>query len=199
MGHPALKQPPPKLSVEEFLDWDDGTDTRYELIEGEVVAMNPPLPTHSKIAGRIATVIGPVLRHPCDLYTEAALRPRNLTDSFFKADLAVSCTEEESADRSVPEPIIIIEVLSPSTMNHDRGTKLPAYRSLPSVKEIALISQVSVHVELWHRTAEGWAVADLMNLDDVLRFSSIGAEVSLATLYLGIRFGVETPAESPAA
>ncbi len=53
-----------KLTLAEFLDWDDGTDTRYELIDGRVVAMAPPSPRHSALTGRLARLIGDGIRHP---------------------------------------------------------------------------------------------------------------------------------------
>ncbi len=192
MGEPALRQPPPKVTVDEFLAWDDGTDVRYELIGGEIVAMTPPSPAHSKIAARLTAMIQRALQPPCDVYVEAGIRLTEKADAYYQADLAVSCTPLKPNDTDVPEPIVIVEVLSPSTAAHDRATKLPDYRTIPTVREIALVSATAMKAELWHRAEGGWTVNDLEGAGAVLGFESLGIEVPLATVYEGVAFKAES-------
>lgn len=173
------------MTVDEFLVWDDGTDTRYELIGGEPVAMAPPSGNHSILAGAIAVQLGSRLRSPCRVGVEVGIRLANRSDSYFQADLAVSCRPYDPATGGFPEPSVIVEVLSPSTEGTDRTVKLLAYRDLPSVQEILLIASVKRRAELWHRRDGEWRVQDIIG-DGVLRFESLDAEIAMATLYDGL-------------
>ena len=78
------------MSFAEFLDWDDGTDTRYRWIDGRVVAMAPPNPRHSAITGQLARLIGNALTPPCRVYVEAGIVTPARTDTYLQADLAVA-------------------------------------------------------------------------------------------------------------
>ncbi|MGM9451407.1 Uma2 family endonuclease, partial [Klebsiella sp. K47] len=72
--------------------------------------------------------------------SEAGIQAANRADNFFRADIAITCRPLEPGVLAVPDPSIIVEVLSPSTEAHDRTVKLPAYREIVSVQEILLIS-----------------------------------------------------------
>src|SRR3954452_20222303 len=95
MSAPALSP----MTLDEFLRWDDGTDIRYELIGGFPVAMAPPSPAHGIIAARIVARLEEALRRrrPCRTLVEAGiLHPdRDRADTFFVADIAVTCTPYE--------------------------------------------------------------------------------------------------------
>ena len=189
MARAALTDPsPPRMTVEEFQAWDDGTDTRYELVGGEVFAMAPPAPAHGVVAFNLRREIGTRLRPPCRGIMEAGVRIPDRDDAYYQADLAVSCSPIASDASHVPDPVVIIEVLSPSTNAHDRATKLSDYRTIPSVQEIALVSSTAIRAELWHRTAEGWGVTDLVGSDAALRLRSVDVEVPLAAVYEGVEF-----------
>ncbi len=192
MGEPALKQPHPKLTVDAFLAWDDGSDVRYELIGGEIVAMTPPSPAHSAIAFNLGGEIRSRLKPPCRGFSEAGVRVPDRDDAYYQADLVVNCSPVGSGVSHVPEPMVIVEVLSPSTAAHDRATKLPDYRTIPSVREIALVSATAMKAELWHRAEGGWTVNDLEGAAAVLGFESLGIEVPLATVYEGVAFEAES-------
>ncbi|MBF0179759.1 MAG: Uma2 family endonuclease [Magnetococcales bacterium] len=174
------------MTTEAFLRWEGSGDTRYELVRGRVVAMAPPTPVHGKLVARFVAAILRRLRPPCDLVVEAGIRLEERSGSFYQADLAVSCTGFGQSDRYLPDPLLIVEILSPSTQTHDRGNKVADYRTLPSVREIVLVSSTAVHVELWRRTDEGWRVMDLIGRDTRLGLESVDAEVTLAELYAGI-------------
>ncbi|SMH54936.1 Uma2 family endonuclease [Azospirillum agricola] len=173
------------MTVDEFLVWDDGTDTRYELIGGEPVAMAPPSPNHGALTVAIAVQIAARLRPPCRVISEAGIRLANRNDSYFQADLAVTCQPLGPALTATPDPTVIVEVLSPSTEGTDRTVKLPAYRNIDSVQEILLISATKRRAELWHRSGDEWRVRDIIG-DGVLRFESLDAEIPMTALYDGL-------------
>jgi Uma2 family endonuclease len=145
-----------RLSLAEFLEWDDGTDRRYELVDGRVIAMAPPAGAHGIIVMNLGRRIGNRLKAPCYVAAEAGVVPHDRADSWYQADLVVSCTPLPAGARWFPEPVLIAEVLSPSTTVHDFKTKLPDYQRVPSAREILLISSEERRVERWLREGDGW-------------------------------------------
>ncbi|MEO5333477.1 MAG: Uma2 family endonuclease [Magnetococcus sp. YQC-5] len=171
------------VTVEAFLNRDDPDDLRCELLQGRVVAMAPPSPLHGKLVARLAVVLQRQLQAPCAVVVEAGIRVQEPADTFFQADLAVSCTPFGREARFLPDPVVIVEVLSPASQSHDRGNKVAGYRFLPSVREILLLSSTAWHVEWWHRTVEGWLVMDWIGRDIRLLLESIGTGFTLAEIY----------------
>jgi Uma2 family endonuclease len=78
-----------RMTVEEFLDWDDGTDTRHMLVDGAIIAMAPPSSFHSVIAGSVAIAVQQRLRPPCRVLVEAGVKLAS--DTCVQADVAMSC------------------------------------------------------------------------------------------------------------
>jgi Uma2 family endonuclease len=145
-----------RMSLAEFLVWDDGTDRRYELVDGSVFAMAPPAGAHAVIVVNLARQLGNRLKPPCYAAAEAGVVPPDRADTWFQADLVVTCAPLSPGARWFPEPVLIAEVLSPSTTVHDLKTKLPDYQRMPSVREILLISSEERRIERWLRESDGW-------------------------------------------
>ncbi|ALJ34077.1 Uma2 family endonuclease [Azospirillum brasilense] len=188
----GMSDPAPRpMTVDEFLVWNDGTDTRYELDGGQPVAMAPPAATHGALAMAIGIQIGTRLRPPCRVVSEAGIRLSDHEDTYFQADIAVTCQPLKPGMVPVPDPTIIVEILSPSTAQFDRGRKLAIYREIPSVQEILLLDSTKRYAELWHREDEqSWVVRDIRGCDVIgggtLRFPSVGIEIPMASLYEGV-------------
>jgi Uma2 family endonuclease len=177
-----VAEPARKLwTLDEFLAFDDGTDTRYELIGGEIVAMAPPSGIRGALAGGLALVIGARLVRPCRAVTDAGIRLPDRIDAYYQADLAVTCAGLTPSP-SVPETIVIVEVLSPSTAATDYLRKLPDYRSIPSVEDILLVSSIEPRIEHWRREPDGWKVQDFRG-DGVVRLQAFDVTIALADLY----------------
>lgn len=174
-----------RMTLAEFLDWDDGTDTRYELIDGHVLAMAPPSPRHSVMAGQLARIIGNALKAPCHVFVEAGIVTPDRPDSYLQADLAVSCRPLDEQEHYLAEPILVVEVELPGTVRHDRGVKVDRYRELPSVQEILLVATQERRVQLWRRQGERWSVEDVIG-DATLRLESCPLAIPLADLYAGL-------------
>ena len=176
------------MTVDEFLDWEDGTDKRYELIGGFVVAMAPPMPAHGRLAARLAGAIDAAL-HPrpqCAVQSEAGIALPDRDDTCYVADLAVSCEELRADDRVIREPILIIEILSPSTAAFDRQSKVADYRRIPSVQEILLIDSASIFAEILRRDGERWITEIVQGPAARLALGSVPLAVAMAELYAGI-------------
>jgi Uma2 family endonuclease len=182
------------MSLAEFLDWDDGTDTLYELVEGRIVAMGPPNDAHGTIIMNVGLAIGPALKAPCRIVGNAGIVPLERDDRYYVAGLAVTCDQPASQRRFLPEPRLIVEVLSRSTAAHDRGLKGEDYRQLASVQEILFVSNDERRVVRLRREADHWAIDDFIG-DASVRLVSIDATMSLSTIYANVAFGEpSTPA-----
>lgn len=183
MGEPAVKL----MTVDEFLHWEDGTDRRFELIHGQPVMMAPPAPLHGALAMRMGRALGNRLQPPCEVLGEAGILLPWSGRNFYVADLAVSCTPLGN-ELWCPDPVLIVEVLSPSTEALDRTVKLRAYRRLPSVQDILLVSSVEVAVEHYARAGDGWRFYDL-GPGDTIRLAGLRIELPIDALYAGLDLG----------
>jgi Uma2 family endonuclease len=173
---------PKRMTLAEFLRWDDGTDRRYELVDGIAVMMAPSLEAHGELAAALGAEIRARLQPPCRVISEAGIVIPDRADTYYVADLAVTCAPREPGRRMVVEPILVVEVLSPSTGQVDRWRKVADYRSLPSVQEILVVFSDERRVEVQRRTPDGWRVEDLIGQAEIA-LSSCEAPVPLEALY----------------
>ena len=183
------------MTLDEFLRWDDGTDTHYELIAGFPVAMAPPLQGHRILAMRLGSRVDQALsaRRPCNAQIEAGILRADRDDTFFIADIAASCAAIDPRQQWMPEPVLIVEILSPSTERHDRRVKLPVYRQNPSVEEILFIASDGMYAELHRRSGAQWLTEILRGDGAVLALASVPLEIPLADLYEGIALADAEP------
>jgi Uma2 family endonuclease len=180
---------PRRMTLAEFLAWDSGDDRPYELIAGIVRAMAPPSLVRQMLVSRFDREIGAALdqRPPCIVLPGAGIQPPHRRDTHYIADLAVTCRPPAPGEHFMPEPILVIEVLSNSTEGNDRVIKLGDYRLIPSMQEIVLVAQDRLYVELHRRLGEDrWLTELLRGTDAVLRLESIGAELGLSRIYAGV-------------
>ncbi len=184
MAEPAIKP----MSMDEFFCWDDGTETRYELIEGFPVAMAPPAEVHRALALRLGSRIDAALspRRPCNAQLEAGVIRADRADTYFEADIAASCVPIEFGRQAIEAPFLIVEILSASTERHDRRIKLPAYRQIGAVQEIVLIASDGIYAELHRRAGPQWITEILRGPDAMLALASVPTDIRLGDLYEGI-------------
>ena len=158
MASPA----PKRMMLAEFLEWDDGTDRRYELLDGVPVMMAPPLEAHGELALALGAEIRARLAQPCRVISEAGIVIPDRADTYYVADLAVTCAPREPGRRMVVEPVLVVEVLSPSTSQVDRWRKVADYRTVLSVQEILVVFSDEPRAEVQRRTPDGWRVEDVI-------------------------------------
>ena len=184
MAEPAIKQ----MTLDEFLRWDDGTDTRYELIGGFPVAMAPPAEAHSMLAVYLVSKIDAMLsaRRPCRALIEAGITRPDRADTYFVADIAATCAPVEPGRQATEDPFLIVEILSPSTERLDHRVKLPAYRQIETVQEIMLVASDDAYAEIHRRAGPQWITEILRGGEAVLSLASVPIEIRLSNLYEGI-------------
>jgi Uma2 family endonuclease len=190
MAEPAIRH----MTLEEFLRWDDGTNTRYELIDGSPVAMAPPAEAHRILALRLGSRIDAALagRRPCNAQIEPGVVRPDRADSYYVPDIAVTCEPNEPGRQAMLDPILIVEILSPSTERSDRRLKLPAYQKIESVREILLIDADSHHAEVYRRENNHWGIELVRGGEATLFLSSVDLRISITELYEGIAIPMTT-------
>ena len=194
-----MSEPAPRgMTVDEFLRWEDGTDTRYELVGGFVYAMAPPAPAHGALLARLAGLIDAALRsrRPCMVQGEAGIARPDRNDTCYIADLAITCQPLRPEDRLMRDPILIVEILSPSTTAFDRQTKVPDYRRISMVQEILLIDSQSVFAEVLRREGDHWITEIVQGPAATLSLSSVPLTIPMAELYDGIPVPEPRPSQA---
>jgi Uma2 family endonuclease len=176
------------MTLDEFLRWDDGTETHYELIGGFPVAMAPPAEAHRILAMRLGSRIDAALskRRPCNAQIEAGVIRADRADTYFEADIAATCESNEPGRQAIKDPFLIVEILSPNTERHDRRVKLPAYRQIATVQEIVLIASDGLYAELHRRAGGQWITEILRIREAAIALTSVGIEIPMSDLYEGI-------------
>ena len=172
-------------TLEEFLAFDDGTDTSYQLFEGRIAAMNPPLRGHGTLVGRLTRMIGNQLKPPCEVIAEAGIIPVNRRHSWYKADLIATCTPGNYQDQFIAEPVLVVEVLSPTTSATDFNRKLPDYQQMPSMRDVLLVSSMERLIRHWWREPQGWT-EHRHRRSATVRLTGLPVTLAMRDLYDGI-------------
>jgi Uma2 family endonuclease len=157
--HHALRKPPRTMTVAEFLDWPgDGSGRTFQLVDGELRAMSPGSATHGTIQANLCCLIRNALvaaGSGCRLVTEPGVITRIRSDMNLRVpDLGVTRTADAPGQQALPDPIALIEVLSPGNAS-DTWDNVWAYTTIPSVREIVLVHSTRVLAELLRRGADG--------------------------------------------
>jgi Uma2 family endonuclease len=183
----------PRMSLAEFLAWEERQALRYEFDGFQPVAMTGGTAAHAAIQRNLAFSIGGRLRgRPCqfygnDLKIEVAGRIR-YPDGF------VVCTPVAPQAKLARDPVVIFEVLSDSTGRTDLVTKNREYAATPSVRRYLILAQDEIGATLFERLGDDW-VGHVLTADAVLRMPEIDIELPLAELYEGIEFSPDEAGE----
>jgi Uma2 family endonuclease len=181
-----------KMTVAEFLRWQELQEDRYELVDGEPVLhrmMTGASRRHDRITFNALLLLGNQLRgHRCQPIT-ADVAIRIPSGGLRRADAAVDCGPLRDSDYTASEPVLVIEVLSPSTRQIDRFRKLEEYKSVASIRYILLVEPSVPAVVLYSRgDGDRWASADLIGLDAVVRIADLDLSLPMRELYEGLSF-----------
>lgn len=182
-----------RLTVEEYLQLDGSLQTRNEYYAGRMYAMSGGTFDHGVIIGNFSAQIWIALANrPCRVIPND-LRVRVAADGLYTyPDIVVACGDPIFAPAesvTLTNPILLAEVLSPSTEAYDRGFKSVQYRQLPSLKEYVIVSQDEPRVEVMQRIESGqWRLSEYAGLDAVCHLNSIDCDISLASVYQKVNF-----------
>ncbi len=196
--------PQPRLTPQQYLARERQAETKSEYLRGEMFAMAGASREHNLIAGNVNRELGSQLRErECEVYQSDMRVKVSPTGLYTYPDVTVVCGEPEFEDAEVDtllNPKVLVEVLSPSTADYDRGGKFTHYRRLPSLQEYVLISQDRPLVEHYVRQGKDeWLLTEQSSLQDPLILPSIQCQLPLSEIYRKVQFapdGGEPPVES---
>ncbi|MDE0638358.1 MAG: Uma2 family endonuclease [Candidatus Poribacteria bacterium] len=177
---------------EEYLFMERKAALKSEYLSGEILAMSGASLAHTRITLDIAIELDNQLKgKECEVVTNDLRVKTSPMVAYFYPDVVIFCGEPELEDDTFDtllNPVVIIEVLSPSTEVYDRGEKFEYYQQIPSLKEYILVSQDKVDVEHYHLQGTQWNLKEFYALQDTLTLSSIGCKLPLRDIYTRVDF-----------
>ncbi|MBW3625341.1 MAG: Uma2 family endonuclease [Armatimonadetes bacterium] len=190
--------PMPFVTPEEYLESERAAETKHEYLDGQVFAMAGASLEHNQITHNIGGQLYLQLRGGRCRSFSADLRVKiEETGLYTYPDLVVVCGEirRDSLDpNTVVNPTLIIEVLSPSTEDYDRGRKFMHYRRIAGLTDYVMVSQEKPWVEHFNRQPDGrWVLTETGDMEDRVALPSIGAEIRLTDIYENVEFPAEDP------
>ena len=175
-----------RMTAAEFLAWDQTQTVKHEFVQGEVFAMAGGEDRNYTVAGNLYIALRQHLRGgPCRVYGSDVKLQVEAADCYFYPDLMVTCSAVDAADRLIKrEPVLVVEVLSPSTAAYDRGDKFAGYRMLPSLREYLLIDVASQRCDLFRKqAADGLWVLHPSGADEAVQLASVDLTITPEALW----------------
>ncbi len=154
------------MSLEEFLEMEPEDGTWLEWSAGLVHAMSGGSPEHSRLCARVIAALARVLGDDCTVFDSKADIWVDAAAFYGQADASVVCgalhthtvkRNGKTLGEAITNPIVIVEVLSPSTEVRDRGEKFEVYKQISSLREYVLVSQHEHRIEVRRREDRGWS------------------------------------------
>ncbi len=191
----ALRRP---ITLAEFLEWEEGQPLRYEFDGFGPVAMTGGTYGHSTIQRNLAFALTGRLRgKPCQ-FQGSDLKIQVGDGHIRYPDGMVVCSPVDRTATVVHEPVVVFEVLSPSTATKDRIVKAREYQATPSIRRYVMLEQDSVGATVYARSGETWT-HEILVADSILALPEIGVSLPLAELYEGIVFEAGQDGDQPPA
>lgn len=190
---PAPEPQPERRTVAEYLEIDRNSPLRHEYVDGVIVAMAGTTPLHNVVAGNIyRSLQDRFASRPCTAYMES-VKVRSTSTRYRYPDVVAVCDNEVFDDDNPPallNPMVIFEVLSPSTEQFDRWEKFDEYRQIPSLTDYLLIEHERPFVLHFARySATQWLVSEYDGLDKVIPLPALQVDLPLAEIYRKVVFG----------
>jgi Uma2 family endonuclease len=175
---------PKPMTLAEFLEWESKQELRYEFDGTQPIAMAGGTAAHADIQRNLALALGSRLRgKPCKFYGSDL--KIEVTGHIRYPDGFVVCSPLANTETVVRDPVVIFEVLSPSTSGKDRIVKNREYEATPSVQRYVILEQDRIAATVFARIEGDW-IGHVLTEDAILSMPEIGIEFPLAELYEGI-------------
>ncbi|MGB3238579.1 MAG: Uma2 family endonuclease [Geitlerinemataceae cyanobacterium] len=174
------------ITPQDYLEGERVSPIKHEYRQGLVYAMVGAKKPHIIIAGNLVTLFNTHLeKSPCLVLTSDIKVRIEEVNCYYYPDVAVTCDPRDtnSTEDSILHPLLIIEVLSPSTAAFDRGEKFADYQTLLSLQEYVLIHQSQIRVDRFCLSESGNWVAQTYQTGDKVEFSSLDFHCDIASIY----------------
>jgi Uma2 family endonuclease len=181
------------ITAADYLVLERQAETKSEYLNGYIYAMSGASLKHNRIVAGLATTLGTQLRRkPCEPFFGDMRVKVSPTGLYTYPDVVVVCGEPQLEDQNFDtllNPKVIVEVLSESTENYDRGDKFAHYRALESLTDYLLAAQNQPFIEHFHRQADGsWLYSAAQGLEAEIEIATIGCVLRLAEVYERVTF-----------
>ncbi len=188
VNEPAVSYQKKYITEDEYLATEEAALEKHEYFDGEIFAMSGVKIPHTTISMNLLSSILPHLRRkPCKPFNSDQRVYIQKRGMFTYPDLFVVCGKVETRnndDWNVMNPSVIIEILSPSTKNYDRGTKFKFYRDLPSLKEYILVDSQTINIESFSiNNNQFWELKEYNDINDSLEIKTISLSILLRDIY----------------
>jgi Uma2 family endonuclease len=176
------------LTPEQYLEIERKAEYKSEYYAGEMFAMAGARESHNLIAMHAGALLDVQFRgRPCRVYGSDMRVRVSRTGLYTYPDVSAVCGEPQLEDDELDtllNPVLIIEVLSPSTEAYDRGRKFEQYRTIPSLMQYVLIASERVYVDVYTRDREGrWILTSAWKPEDVVQLTSAECSMRIADVY----------------
>jgi Uma2 family endonuclease len=182
---------PDYYSDQEYLQFENQSLSKSEYIDGWIRAMTGASLRHNVVAGNCFLSLGNQLKgSPCRPYnSDTKLRiDQGKSKRYYYPDVQVVCRSNEPTSVFQDQPVLIIEVLSPSTRNYDLNEKLEAYLQIPSLECYIVLEQHQPIATVFRKTNDGFSRQLVQGTDSIIDLPFFNGSLSLADVYEGVEF-----------
>lgn len=187
--------PVPKMTLEEYFEFDKNAEGRFEYFDGELFEMSGVSPNHARVERNLTVRLTDLaFDKGCEVFV-SNLRVKIPTMSFYRyPDLSIVCGKAEFVQVAgldcLSNPILIVEVLSESTEKFDRGGKFTEYKPIPSFSEYLLISSMSVNVTLYQKQNDRFWFYSEYVAGESFHLNTLDIDISVDELYTSVDFSL---------
>ncbi|MCC6286699.1 MAG: Uma2 family endonuclease [Chitinophagaceae bacterium] len=190
-----IEEPAPKyqtlMSPAEYLSWERKEKTKHEYVSGMIVSMAGASPSHNLILSNIISATGTFLKgKSCNIYPSDLRVYVKAKESYFYPDASIICGEPELSDEikdTVKNPVVIFEILSPSTEDYDVGKKFFYYMQIESLKEYITIDSAKMFIRIGRKQPDNaWRFEEYKEKAGTMRINSIDFTIVLQDVYEGV-------------
>lgn len=187
-----------QMSVEEFLDFAENSEDRYEYIDGALVQLTDGKLNHFLIIADLLGSFASLFDDEHYVVLGSGMLVKAGETRLVAPDVSVvrGEPETESETRVLLNPILVVEVTSPSSIEHDRISKREYYGDVPSIEAYLIVDQHRVLVELYTRSETGWHIQCFSDLGDEVPLAALDCSLPLRDIYRRIEFEEASPPTS---
>lgn len=188
---PAVVYGKNKLTIEEYLEYENTSQEKHEYYKGDIYAMSGAKVAHNRISGNVYHALRKRLEgKPCEPFSSDQRIHIPENSLFTYPDISVVCGEPETFNNdewNILNPTVIIEILSPSTKDYDRGEKFKLYRDIKSLREYIMIDSQNIQVEVFRINETGhWELEEYKTIESELLVKAISISIPVQEIYEGI-------------
>jgi len=191
VNEPAVAYGKQKISIEEYLEMENASMEKHEYYKGEIFAMSGAKVPHNIVTKNLSGILfGKLKGKKCQPYGSDQRIHIQSNTLFTYPDISIICGEIitlNNDDYNVLNPSVIIEILSKSTSNYDRGEKFKLYRDIQTLKEYILVDSETIHIEVFRLNENNhWELEEYDSIENFLFIKAIDEKIAISEIYEGV-------------